>query len=180
MCKPVNDTVSDFELLGRGYYCTSQIKKNGELRECAFYPINKEDAVRKGMFTNKLSMFRLCRDINTSGVHEWNHLVMYARDFEHKKRVFKGFGVARGRFFKEKGFAFEPAATEKNPFHMHLIIPDYNEPYRKVESVSELLSEDLRSRLEDLRHDVTYIPVEEKAMSSSDFPTPCDFCSTEI
>lgn len=178
MCLPVNDPISDFEVLGRGYYCTSQINKSGEIRTCAFYPQNKEDDIRKGFFTNKISMFRLCRDVKDNNNHQWTNTVKSARIFERpKNRIFKGFGVALAYFFRNHGFLFESAASDKNPFHMHLVIPDYNEPFRKVSSVSELLTEDLRSRLEDLRHQVSFISIERD--TSVDFPTPCDFCNSK-
>ena len=178
MCQPVNDPVSDFELLGRGYYCTSQINKSGEIRISAFYPQNKEDDLRKGFFTNNISMFRLCHDVMDGYEHQWSRTIKFARNFERPQtRVFKGFGVAHASFFKEEGFLFETAATDKNPYHVHLLIPDYNEPFRKVTSISELLTEELRSNLEDLRHKVSFIPIEEKQDTSSLYPTPCDFCN---
>lgn len=123
-------------------------------------------------------MFRLCHDVKDDNNHQWINTVKSARIFERpKNRIFKGFGVAHAYFFRNNGFLFESAASDKNPFQMHLVIPDYNEPFRKVNSVSELLTEDLRSKLEDLRHGVSFIPIEEN--TSVTFPEPCDFCNSK-
>lgn len=178
MCVAVNDPISDFELLGRGYYCTSQIKKNGEIRTTAFYPGNKEDEKRKGYFTNKISMCRICRDVAEGNEHQWTNAIKFARNYERKGRIFKGFAIASAQFLKNEGLDVEPAASDQNPFHMHLVIPGYEQPYRKVESVSELLTEDLRPRLEDLRHKIPFLPVEKDQTAPSKYPTPCDLCKT--
>ena len=176
MANPVNEPLSDFELLGRGLYCTSQMSKSGAVRQSAFYPLNKEDQTRPGFFTNKLSMFRLCRDIKDDGTHPWTGVVDSARQFNFPKRVFRGLGVGTVRFFKEHGFYVEPAASAENPYHMHLVMPWHDEPFRKVSSVAEVISEARRSDMEDLRHEVYTILINDGEIAPDDYPTPCDLC----
>lgn len=196
MINPDNSPICPYELLARGYYCTSQIKKTGEVRECTFYPQNKEDdePARKGLFTNKISMFRVCRGSFEMGTNRWESTIESARQFEQVKkdskgtpkvdqdgnpiysRELKGFGIERTRFFIEKGFGVEPNASEKNPLHMHLIIPYYNEPKREVSSISEVISQDIRAKLEDLRHEVKKIVFNHSSLIIPDYPTPCDLC----
>lgn len=161
----------------------------------AFYPQKHEDKdpARKGYFTNKISMFRVCRGDIESGTNRWEHSIESARQFNYLekdsqgniktdsegnpifKRELKGFGVERAHFFIEKGFGVEPNASVTNPLHMHLIIPNYNEPIRDVSSYSELIPQEQRTMLEDLRHEVKEVMFP-KSILPQEYPTPCDLC----
>ena len=139
-------------------------------------------------------MFRICHGSSNTDVSNWEPIIDSARQHNYVKkdsngnpktnqdgspifsRELKGFGIARARFFIEKGFGVEPKASVENPLHMHLIIPNYNIPMRETSSFSELIPQDQRTLLEDLRHEVKKILVDNNNLTIPPHSTICDLC----
>lgn len=102
-------------------------------------------------------MCRLCQTSSTGSI-DWDiHHKINEEIFKNKE--FKGFLTGRViEFLMLGGISVEPAASRKNPYHMHLVLTTYKVPYRPdVESVSELIDEDTRKKLDRLRRSCMYV-----------------------
>lgn len=153
MASPCNDAISNFEFLGRVLNETPQVKRNGEIKEAAMYPRKKEDVERKGKFTNKISMVRLCRG-HAGKDFSWSvHSDIAIRFIKDKsKMLFRGFLVADVAKIRNHGLDVVAAANPSNPYHAHIVISDYDVDYTDAaEMVSEYLPNRIKSRLDRLR-----------------------------
>lgn len=154
MSEVCNDSISSWELLGRTLSETSQINKQGVVKPKAMYPKLHQDKEkgRENLFSNKLSVMRLCRGHN-DGLFSW-HI--------HKTRA-EGFVTGTDNIFR--GFLLERASTiigydleivedghEKNPYHAHIIIPDFNVRFSNDFSmIADVIPASIRGRLDRLR-----------------------------
>lgn len=171
---PVNTPVNDMELLGRSYYFYSEIDKKGKVRQRAFFPYNREDKDRPGFFTNKISVSRLCM-AQVNGMPDWMPNVECALKYKGN-RDFKGYGVARASFFRANGLDVVPAASDQNPFHAHIVLVDYNEPFHEVKDILDNLSQSSRMLLDRCRRLCLKVDFEEDKLMTPNASCPCDFC----
>ena len=149
-----NDEISNSELLGRILNETSQINKQGVVKPQALYPklhVDKEPG-RENLITNKLSVLRLCRGHN-EGSCTWEiHKSQAERFVAGSRNVFRGFLVARASMVRNYGLDIVADGHEKNPYHAHIIIPDFNVKYSESSAmVSEFIPDNIRARLDRLR-----------------------------
>ncbi len=154
MSEVCDEAISNFELLGRILNETSQINKQGNVKPQAFYPKLHADTEpgREHLLTNKLSVLRLCRGHN-DGVFSWQIHKDQAEKFVAASRnVFRGFMIANAGTVKNYGFDVVPDGHEKNPYHAHIIIPDFNVEFiPEISIISEVLPAEIRDRLDRLR-----------------------------
>lgn len=170
-----NDAISAFELLGRILYETPQISKNGNVRQGALYPRIREDEERPGKFTNKVSFVRICRGHNRD--FSWDVHVYNAERFIKKTKMsFKGFLIARVSKIRNFGFDVQVAATPNNPYHVHMVIPDYDIDFNpNVQMISDILPNKIKVRLDRLRESALP-PVLISRNSDKYSQPPCERC----
>lgn len=148
------DDVSDYELLGRILNETSQINKRGEVKAQAFYPKVKRDdeSGRESLFTNKISVLRLCR-----GHNDWRctwdiHKIKAESFVKNSRNIFRGFIVTNALTVRNFHLEVVQDGHNSNPNHAHIIIPDYHEKYREdITMISEIIPNAIRERLDRLR-----------------------------
>lgn len=172
--QPCNEKISDIEIFGRITNYTSQVKNDGSLRSSCMYPRKNQDKDNPGYFTNKISVVRLCRGHND--IFTWDRHVKIAESFLHGKNKFKGFIIARVSLIRDCGFDVECAASKENPYHAHILIPDYHEPFRDVETISEVLSQKIRLRIDRLRESMRRVEFDSTSMISTDYADLCAVC----
>jgi len=104
MASPCNEDISKYELLGRILNETPQINKNGTVKEAAMYPKRREDEDRKGKFTNKISMVRICRGQNPDSFSWTCHSDIAQHFIRSTNIIFRGFLVAQAAKIIDFGF----------------------------------------------------------------------------
>lgn len=155
MSEPCNVEFSQYELLGRILYESAQINRIGKVKERALYPKLKadEEKGREGFFTNKISVVRICRAQSSYNIN-WDDHVAVARSFvANSNLAFRGFLLSRVKNILHEGLKVEMAASRKNPYHAHIVIPEYNEPIRPKDGlvISDVLPGKIKSILDRLR-----------------------------
>lgn len=155
MSEVCNDDISDLELLGRILNETSQINRRGEVKNKAMYPKFKypdQEPRRENFFSNKLSVVRLCRGHN-KGANSWEIHRAKAESFlDRSDNVFRGFLIARASMVKYYGLWIVQDGNEKNPFHAHIVIPDYDVEFTEnVSMATEVLPAPIKIKLDRLR-----------------------------
>lgn len=154
MSEICHEKISRFEILGRIINETSQINKSGEVKPQSMYPRLREDndPTRRGFFTNKISMLRLCRGQGNRNFTWEIHAEQAIHSLRGGNNVFRGFLITTASTILGYGFEVVEDGHENNPYHAHIIIPDYNATYREgVSMISEILPAAVRSRLDRLR-----------------------------
>lgn len=154
MSEICHEKISRFEILGRILNETSQINKSGMVKPQSMYPRLREDndLTRRGFFTNKISMLRLCR-----GHEDWNftwkiHAEQARQSIRGGNNIFRGFLIIKAYTILKYGFDVVEDGHENNPNHAHIIIPDYNVTFIEgVSMIAEVLPAAIRSRLDRLR-----------------------------
>lgn len=181
-----NDKILDWELLGRVLNESSQINKRGLVKDKAMYPkISYPDREpgREKFFSNKLSVVRLCRSYNDEAF-SWKQHVDRAKGFiARTDNVFRGFLIGKVHIVKTYGLDIVADGNEKNPYHAHIIIPDFNENYvRGITMISDVMPDEIRERLDRLRKQMTTVILNrgEKYPSSLNYASPsetiCNVC----
>lgn len=155
MSEVCNDAISNFELLGRILNETSQINRSGQVKDKAMYPklsYPDREVGRETFFSNKLSVVRLCRGYDSAPI-SWEHHVKIAKNFtERTNNVFRGFLIGRVNVVKSFDLEVVADGSEKNPFHAHIIIPDFNVPFTPGPTmISDVMPSEVRERLDRLR-----------------------------
>ncbi len=180
MSEVCNDEISGWELLGRILNETSQINKSGRVKDKAMYPklsYPDREVGRETLFSNKLSVVRLCRSYDDRPI-SWEHHVTIAKGFTARTdNVFRGFLIGRGITVKSYGFEIVADGSEKNPFHAHIIIPDFNVPFKPAPTmISEVMPPEIRERLDRLRMKMTAIVLDrgDNYPSSLNYASPSD------
>lgn len=159
---PCNEPVSDFELLGRSLVETPSITNKGKIREEALYPYLRKDEEpgREHLFTNKISVVRLCR--GQQETFKWTGHVECTKSFlqKYKSMTFRGFLLAKAYDFRKYGLVVKADASPVNPYHAHIILPDYDVTYRekdenlsKSEMFSNILPFEVKSALDRIRRE---------------------------
>lgn len=150
-----NEDVSNHEVLGRILYETSHINKRGVVKSQSMYPkVTRPDQElgRENMFSNKLSVVRLCR-----GHKDMTYTWQIHRDkaewfIRRSNNIFRGFMIARAMTVRANGLIIVPDGSEGNPYHAHIIIPDFNENFIEgVTMAAEVIPAPVRTRLDRLR-----------------------------
>jgi len=154
MSEVCNDSISSWELLGRTLSETSQINKQGVVKAKAMYPklhADKEPG-RENLFSNKLSVMRLCRGHN-DGVFSWNIHKNQAESFvSGTDNIFRGFLMERASTIMGYDLEIVEDGHEKNPYHAHIIIPDFNVRYTDdFTMIADVIPAPIRERLDRLR-----------------------------
>ncbi len=170
---PCNDPHSDFEFLGRILKAPANFKKNGVLKKTCLYPKNKPDDKDSRYFTNKISVVRICRGHRDK--FSWANHSDLALANTGKKSVFKGFLTGRAGLIRQYGFLLEEAASINNPYHSHIVIPQYKIPFRDVELITEVLPEDIITKLNALQERLNYIEFSGNTPVSEYHENMCEF-----
>lgn len=170
-----NDPLHPIERIGRNITKPKSFS-HGKLRLQMFYPYRKEDDYRKGLYTNKISVVRLCRCLTEDKTTiDFDTHSNIAQSFLREGNEFKGYLILSLQEIMEIAgdkIEFEVASSARNPFHCHLIIKDYNQPFTpEKKSYSQLLTQAQRSILDTLQDKAytLYLP--------SDTPY-CTLCSS--
>lgn len=164
MSKICNSPLSPFEMVGRNLAETPTINKQGVVKDKVIYPKLAKDKEpgREHLFTNKLSVVRLCRG-NHDRCYPWEeHLDIWKLGQEKREQakkatkknsiVLKGFLACNVTLIRQLGYDIVPDGSESNPYHAHIIIPDYNVPFfEDAEMISDVLPEEVKSKLDRLR-----------------------------
>lgn len=148
-----------------------------------FYPYNREDTNNPGFFTNKISMVHLCKAHDDNGFPEWkDHIERVTKGYRNRTTQdgenyqLKGFLVVRANDFVNDMFDLLPDASQGNPYHMHAVICDYVVPFKKVNSVGDVISDEIRYQLDLLQRKAFLADVDVQKLSVSNAETPCDVC----
>lgn len=180
MIEVCNDEILDWELLGRILNETSQINKRGLVKDKAMYPKIKypdREPGRETLFSNKLSVVRLCRSYN-EGPFSWEQHIDRANFFIAKSdNIFRGFLIGKVLIVKTYDLDVVPAGSEKNPYHAHIIIPDFNEKYLSgITMISDVMPDVIRKRLDKLRIQMKTVILNpgDKYPSSLNYASPSD------
>lgn len=178
-----NSEISQYELLGRNITFPVSFNKNGnKVKARRFYPYNREDEDNHGFFTNKISLARLCK-FTVDEMPSWKKHIEVAEKFNKKGtahggvvKFIKGFLVVRACDFDNQSFSIVAAANKENPFHMHVVINGYRVPFSPVESVGEILPEDVRYQLDMLQKKALFVEVDSESSVAVKYPSPCSVC----
>lgn len=150
-----NDDVSNHEVLGRILNETSQINKSGVVKPQIMYPkVTRPDqeSGREKMFSNKLSVVRLCRGHKDS-TYTWQIHEDKAKEFiGRSNNIFRGFMIAKAMTVRDYGLVVVPDGRVQNPYHAHIIIPDFNVDFNEgVTMAADVIPAYIRVRLDRLR-----------------------------
>lgn len=185
-----NDPISDHEILGRTITETSYINKKGKIKDKLLYPRLREDQepARKGLLTNKISVVRICRAQEADEV-DWQPHISVAESFLNgSSNVFRGFGLMPSVDVRSHGLTIVPDAHEKNPYHAHIIIPEYDVKFdESIHRDTTLKIQDImpvkyvvaldRLRLAMIEKGIAILkPCDRYDKSYPEYPTPCDAC----
>lgn len=186
MPKPVNDPISWCERVVRNIYYPSQEDKKGHLKKTATYPAIKEDRDEPEYFNNKISLQRVCR---ASENHAYAPVVTSALSFERENKTLKGFlewsCIGIYTTVEPVKVSVVPDASEKNPFHLHLIIDEFRVKYteelkkRKAQKqlgYSDFLPSTVKAALDRMRDTARPIRIVNGCIEGQ--VSPCSGCTS--
>lgn len=171
---PVNSKVSDYEILARNIYATSQYSSSKGLKKNRFYPnYKKESREYKGKQVCRVSVQRLC-------FAKWDGVVEWANKTKNDSQELIGFEIAPAHVAIDFGFGLEAAAHIKNPFHAHIYIKQLDLPFPQSEEVlSEVMNSGLRRSIDEMTSKFKFVKTDELKQSLLDFPETCEDCLSE-
>ncbi len=170
-----NKPLGPFEWLGRNLVETPTINKQGVVKDKVVYPKMKadEEPGRTHLFTNKLSVVRICRGSHESGFPWEEHQRIWASMNKSATMKLKGFMACSVSMVESSGYNVVPAASDKNPYHAHIIIPNYDIPYFEgARMISDILPDEVKKNLDRLRGVMTRFIIDPKEQRVN----PCDIC----
>ena len=185
-----NDPISDHEILGRTITETSYINKSGKIKDKLMYPRLREDQepARKGLLTNKISVTRMCRALENGEVSWQPHISVAESFLNNSNNVFRGFALIKLVDVRNLGLIIVPDGHEKNPYHAHIIIPEYDVKLdESTNHDSTLKIQDImpakyvaaldRLRLAMIEKGIAILkPANGYYISYPNYPTPCYAC----
>lgn len=168
---PVNDPISDFELLARNIYATSQYSSSKGLKKNRLYPnYKKESRQFKGFHVCRIYMQRLCHA-------KWSEAIRWALAVKSQNQTLIGFEFAPAYIALNYNFAVEPAASEKNPYHAHIRFDSLNKPYPQPDNVlDEVMASGLRRRIDEMTSHFKFVTLEDIANNQFHDISSCPEC----
>lgn len=125
MSDPVNSPISMFEHVVRCLYYPSQEDKKGKLKPYSTFPLIKRDSDNAEYCNNKLSLLRICK---ASVENAYSPIIESALTWETAKKKLRGFLEWSCRdiawIFSDIRYRIIPDASDRNPYHLHLIVED--------------------------------------------------------
>lgn len=152
---PVNSDISNFELIARNIYETSQFAHN-RLKKNRFYPnFRRESRDFPGRHVCRISVQRLC-------AAKWDKAVYWANRTSNGSQHLVGFEIALAIICRNAGFELEPHAHDRNPFHAHIYIRELDKPFEQPEGTMEqIMDSSVRHRLDNMTRQFSFIKIAE-------------------
>ena len=155
MDEPVNSNLSGFELIARNIFETSQYS-GGKLKKNRFYPnYKRESRSFPGRHVSRLSVQRICH----AGLGKATY---WALNTKSPSQTLVGFEFASASAALSQGFLLVPYASDRNPFHAHIVIKELDLPYpQPIEHMDSIMNPAVRHRIDKMANSFLFYRIED-------------------